>query len=60
MGCVGGRVGCVVRVPAMRIVVFEVSDQFFFGRSRIRDNPDLAVWDADWEDNWHVWCGCPL
>ena len=44
----------------MSLASIYVSDQFFFGRNRIRDNPDLAVWDADWEDNWHVWCGCPL
>ena len=44
----------------MKVALCDVSNQFLFGRNHIPYHTDSAVWVERWEDNWHVWCGCPL
>lgn len=44
----------------MKVAYCDVSGQFWLGRNSIPYNPDRAAWNERWNDNWHVWCGCPL
>lgn len=41
----------------------DASDKFYFARPLIDpawvELPN-AEWGRMWDDNWHVWCGCPL
>ena len=48
----------------MRVDLFEVSDEvsdeFWMALRQITGNTDIKGRVESWEDNWHVWCGCPL